>query len=578
MTGVPAEKKALASDRQTKPLSQKDPKTASAPTGKRKTFTLIGSDYECIREVLLARGWVERNPMLNEPVDFFWARSRKQINFRELPEHTVVNYFDWRPEPGEPGIGAITSKWGLAATLTSDRAGWEGLCDPVDFFPRCYDLKELGGQEAFEIDFKWTAAEAILKRTLEFGVQGIVAATLEAMEIALRVVKQKLSHLNFLQEDDSCSEEAVEAHPSLSQAQWDVLLNFPGFSERPVKSEPLRQLTPDEAEISRFAQLESEAKSILERLAVKCPQSAIDGLHNVWISKPASASRGRKIQCFNTLSHMKNLMMVSERSGVMPKKWQAARDKLLERQRQRQQQREAEGDVRARFGRDVTAKASQEIRNPVVLKRLEKQKQHQERIELGKAQAEDAGRRGSMAAVEGQQMRWVVQKYIERPMTMGGGRKCDIRQAVLVSSWNPVTIWMYSECYMRICEDAFDPYDVHNVYGQISGVDVGRCTSETQEGYHATELKDGQQDIFSHGGDAKAASLPPARHAGTAAIVAHVTPERWRDKVAPGMSWPGCVPALAVAPGMSQPGCVQALAVAPGMTGLGGAGSQLPQE
>ncbi|OMJ90248.1 hypothetical protein SteCoe_7452 [Stentor coeruleus] len=56
---------------------------------------------------------------------------------------------------------------------------------------------------------------------------------------------------------------------------------------------------------------------------------------------------------------------------------------------------------------------------------------------------------------------WVIQKYLENPLLVKK-KKFDIRQWVLVTSWNPLTAWFYDKCYLRFGVEDYSINDIKN--------------------------------------------------------------------------------------------------------------------
>ena len=72
---------------------------------------------------------------------------------------------------------------------------------------------------------------------------------------------------------------------------------------------------------------------------------------------------------------------------------------------------------------------------------------------------------------------YVVQKYIENPLIIQK-KKFDIRQWVLVTDWNPLTIWIYQECYIRFAPVDYDPKEVDNKFMHLTNNSVVKNCDE----------------------------------------------------------------------------------------------------
>jgi tubulin monoglycylase TTLL3/8 len=79
---------------------------------------------------------------------------------------------------------------------------------------------------------------------------------------------------------------------------------------------------------------------------------------------------------------------------------------------------------------------------------------------------------------------FVIQKYIENPLIVKG-KKFDIRQWVLVTSWNPLTAWFYDHCYLRFGVEDYSNFDLKNKFVHLTNNSI----QKNSEKFDNTEIE-----------------------------------------------------------------------------------------
>lgn len=71
------------------------------------------------------------------------------------------------------------------------------------------------------------------------------------------------------------------------------------------------------------------------------------------------------------------------------------------------------------------------------------------------------------------EFQFIAQKYIENPMIIKD-RKFDLRVWVIVTDWNPLTIWFWKKSYARFPAHDYDPNDIDNNFSHLANNSIAK--------------------------------------------------------------------------------------------------------
>ena len=73
----------------------------------------------------------------------------------------------------------------------------------------------------------------------------------------------------------------------------------------------------------------------------------------------------------------------------------------------------------------------------------------------------------------------IVQKYVETPLLIKN-KKFDIRQWVLVTSWEPLDVYVFDSAYIRLCSNDYTLSDLQDVYKHLSNYSIQKHKNTDQ--------------------------------------------------------------------------------------------------
>ena len=508
-----------------------------------KKFLVLGG-YPDIVAALLKRGWTQSKNPEDKTIDFLYTLKNADIPFIELKSNQMVNHY-WK-------ANQITRKSNLLKNLRN--LYYKNIC--IDkFFPRAYELSDKNDLEDFIEDFKTNRAICILKKTLESKGENInkeeVLTSLDIIKRKLDFItcakKDIISNifenvkdrpLPLTNKEKNNKNNSELETPLITDKEWEIISNenMEIYSKEIFDLEKTKMI-PIKPEREHLHKIKSKTKKI-----VKGKKEEIKSE----IKKNKTESEKKKIIMTEEDKKLEEEIKAQfkeqqDRRELEKKKFE---EKLLQEEikkrmledelEEKKLQEEKEEKEKKEPKKALTAEEKEEkwrketFINNTSNNERPTEKPKQDSIKDLLPEIENILKKLSVNlpqyVLEGSKNIWIVkpgglsrgrgvhcidqlndilsnvkpcnqtiiQKYIENPLIING-RKFDIRQWVLVTDLNPLTVWIFETPYVRFGAENYHIDDFKNVFSQLTGNSIAKHSEKFNTGEIEGDMWENEQ-------------------------------------------------------------------------------------
>ena len=499
-----------------------------------KTFVVLGG-YQDIVNAISKRGWIQSKDPTDKSYDFLYTLKNVDIPFSELKPNQLVNHF-WK-------ANQITRKSGLLKNLRN--LYFKNVCID-NFYPRAYELSDKVDLEDFIEDFKTNRAICILKNALEKKGENInkeeVFTSLNIIKKRLNFItcsddiSKRLESVKSRPFPSSREPKKTEfSFPDITDKEWEIISNenMKTYSEEIFALEKSKMI-PITQEREHLHKSNMKNKKVVKPKKINTKETKTKNVVNE--NKKAGfimTEEDKKLE-----EEIKaNFKKQQEEREIERKKFE---QKLLEEEIKRRMEEDDDEEIKKKREEEKKKeeeKKNEEEKKKKILTPEEKEEKwrketfikntstNERPIEKPKIDSikeilpeiEEILQKISKSlpqyALEGSKNVWIVkpgglsrgrgvhcidqlndilsnvkpcnqtiiQKYIENPLVING-RKFDIRQWVLVTDLNPLTIWLFDTPYIRFGAENYNIDDFKNVFSQLTGNSIAKHSEKFNTG------------------------------------------------------------------------------------------------